>query len=312
MVKASVVDVREQSCSSIYLSDIQLALFEEEADSLIRQGPNSDSIFYLVGVEGFYEVVIDYGTFAFYSAIKNIARNFNSIDPGSYMLPPSKTDKPTLVLDLDETLIHSKVETVEDLSSDNINAEDYDLKWDYFFELPSSNFEQERTFINVKKRKGVDEFLEILSLFYELVLWTAGDQAYADKIIDFLDPQNLIEHRLYRDHCTVLNVDSGVYIKNLRDLGRDLDRTLIVENSPRNFGLQIDNGIPITSFECFTLETSEGGSMQHVWDDNDRQLIILTRWLVEVQKDEHPVKAVSKWFNLGEKADDVLGPCKNV
>lgn len=80
---------------------------------------------------------------------------------------------------------------------------------------------------------------------YELVIFTAGLQDYADYILDRLDTQNWISHRLYRNHC---DLQGNVFQKDLSKLGRDLSKTLIVDNSAENFQLQPDNGIYIKSW----------------------------------------------------------------
>jgi len=62
-----------------------------------------------------------------------------------------------------------------------------------------------------------------------------------------LDPEKkLIKFRLYRQHC--LKTVDGLYIKDLRVLDYPLTKVLIVDNSVSSFGLQLDNGIPITPF----------------------------------------------------------------
>jgi len=91
----------------------------------------------------------------------------------------------------------------------------------------------------------VDYFLQEVSKYYEIVIWTAGLQDYADWVLDQIDPQGFITHRLYRQHtCQMANV----YVKDLSKLDRSLSKTIIVDNVAENFQLQPENGIFIRSW----------------------------------------------------------------
>mmetsp|Transcript_22202 Transcript_22202/g.24673 ORF Transcript_22202/g.24673 Transcript_22202/m.24673 type:complete len:92 (+) Transcript_22202:609-884(+) len=90
------------------------------------------------------------------------------------------------------------------------------------------------------------QFLEKVSQIFEVVVFTASEKEYATMVLDRIDPNNeYIHQRLFRNSCLPLH---GNYIKDLNVLGRDIDKTIIIDNSMIAFALNIDNAIPIESF----------------------------------------------------------------
>lgn len=151
------------------------------------------------------------------------------LDKQRTLLGPNVSGKQScMVLDLDETLVHSSKEPIHT----------YDFKC-----LVKAGGRKYTLY--VKKRPGVDYFLKEMSKHYELVVFTAGLKAYADKVLDWLDPKGLISYRLYRQHCTRQN---KVYVKDLNLLGRPLDKTHIIDNSPTAYGMHHSWAVPITSW----------------------------------------------------------------
>lgn len=86
---------------------------------------------------------------------------------------------------------------------------------------------------HVYKRPHVETFLRQVAAWYHVVVFTASVQEYADPVIDWLDQgRGLISGRLFRESCTFRN---GSYLKNLSNVDADLSRICLVDNSPASY-----------------------------------------------------------------------------
>ena len=94
-------------------------------------------------------------------------------------------------------------------------------------------------------RPGVLFFIQKLAPIYEIVLYTASMNIYANPLVDTLDQDRLIPMRLYREHC--FNY-MGSYIKDLSLLGRPMKDVIIVDNSPNAYFFHPENAVPILSW----------------------------------------------------------------
>ena len=148
-------------------------------------------------------------------------------------LPPinSQRYKYTLVVDLDETLVH---------------------------------YVEEETKAYVQVRPFADYFLSEMGKYFEIVIFTAAAEDYADLVLKELDKKNNISYRLYRKHTDQKN---GVFLKDLSKLGRDITKVCIIDNNKENFDLQPENGLHISSF---------------LGDQNDTELFILSKDLLMI------------------------------
>ena len=173
---------------------------------------------------------------------------------------PSCKQQYTLVLDLDETLVHF---VQGDDDSNDI----------------------------VQIRPGAEQFIEDLAEYYEIIIFTVAKQDYADIVIDGVDSSRKVSGRLYRNHT--IRLGDG-YVKDLSKLGRDLTKTLIVDNCAENFRLQPNNGLRIKDFEG---------------DPEDNELEYLKEDLIElVMKQPNDVR---EWLNDIQRKMDEREQCGN-
>jgi len=133
-----------------------------------------------------------------------------------------------LVLDLDETLVHSSFQPIE-----------------CSFHLPIE-LDGQQYKVYVLKRPFVDEFITECAKLYELVIFTASLSEYANPVIDTLDKKGLIKHRLFRESCVFH--ENQVYVKDLSRLGRNIKDCIIIDNSPFSYLFDPNNAIGCTSW----------------------------------------------------------------
>jgi RNA polymerase II subunit A small phosphatase-like protein len=149
-------------------------------------------------------------------------------------------------------------------------------------------------FVYVIKRPGVDEFLIEMAKHYEIVIYTASLNKYADPLLDLLDPHNTIRFRLFRESCVYYE---GSYVKDLNLVNRDLSQTIIIDNSPASYLFHPENAIDCSSFiddpadrELFQI----GSFLRGVKNVNDvRERGVMNMWrqwprIPRIQHVEYP------------------------
>jgi len=163
--------------------------------------------------------------------------NFHSVKEPYIRQPNNK--RYTLILDLEETLLN--------------------------FRLKSENKGEGI----LKLRPGLYEFLDAVQIFYEIILFTASSQDYAENLIDNIEEKKkYFDYKFYRQHNIIIEND---FVKDLSRIGRDLDKMIIVDNMPQNYRLHKKNGINIKGF----------------WGEelNDRILLNLKDILIRIAKE---------------------------
>ncbi|KAG6855141.1 hypothetical protein C0991_006070 [Blastosporella zonata] len=156
----------------------------------------------------------------------------------------------TLVLDLDETLIHSTSRPIHNSAGGGtglFGLVSFDSRNKGASHMVEVVLGGRSTLYHVYKRPFVDFFLRTVSSWYTLVIFTASMQEYADPVIDWLDAgRGILAHRLFRDNgksCTQL--PNGSFTKDLSIVEADLSRICLVDNSPVSYRVNEANGIPI-------------------------------------------------------------------
>ena len=196
------------------------------------------------------------------------------------------------LFDLDETLVHC---------TGDVNSVKKDHQHEIDIRLPGKNSVK----VGINLRPLWKETLDLVKKKYHIVIHTASHQAYADAVLDFMDPEKkYFKYRLYRNNCSLVDID-GVkfYVKDLDifDEYYDLKDIVIIDNSVLSFAYHLYNGIPIVPYY-------EG--------NNDNFLYIVGLYLEHIYKANDLREANKKLINLDyffdianaqeENADNVI------
>ncbi|XP_040990579.1 mitochondrial import inner membrane translocase subunit TIM50-like [Juglans microcarpa x Juglans regia] len=125
-------------------------------------------------------------------------------------LHPAEQHVFTLVLDLQETLIH------------------YD-------------WTREKGWQTLK-RPGVDAFLEHLAQFYEIVIYSDEQSMFVDPVVERLDPKHCIRYRLSKGATKYQN---GNHYRDLSKLNRNPGKILYLSGHALEGCLQPENCVPV-------------------------------------------------------------------
>ena len=212
-------------------------------------------------------------------------------------------NKKILILDLDETLVHA--DFFEELDENNIQKNKYDAIISFYTSENQSNAnnnnnnndntdnnttddeskddscEKVLNKVGIFLRPKVKEFLEEISKYFLIGIFTASIPEYADAVINYLDPEEkYIKFKLYRNDC--INVQDLVRVKDLKIFGEEnLDRIVLLDNNIYSFSNQLSNGILINSFFD---------------DENDDELSNVRKYLIEYIFPCDDVRKVNEQF----------------
>lgn len=187
------------------------------------------------------------------------------------LLPPKSSDdqtKNTLVIDLDETLIHSSFTHIStpDFTFTLTAAQLIDISSDEKKKLSDNSSQQDFT-IYVRIRPFAKEFIERLGDIYEIIIFSNSNKVYTDEVLKHVDPNHKIKYVLYQESIFEFN---GALVKDLSRLGRELSKTIILDNNQMSYLLQPYNAIQICTW---------------FRNKNDSELTKIMDFLVENEKE---------------------------
>ena len=194
----------------------------------------------------------------------------------NFNFPKTKTNKlkKIALFDLDETLVHC---------TGDINLKNEPYQHSINIVLPGNK----ETKVGINIRPFWKKTLNLIKKYYHIVVFTASHQAYADAVLNFMDPSNkFFKYRLYRNNCSLVDVEGAkFYVKDLDifDEFYNLKDIIIIDNSVLSFIYHLENGIPIVPYYN---------------EDKDGSLYVVGLYLRHIFKEDDLREANKKYINL--------------
>lgn len=127
-------------------------------------------------------------------------------------IPPGTPCPPTLIVDLERTLV----------------ASTHDTKYGW----------------RHVKRPGVDKFLKAMSQYYEVVIFSENDANMVGEIFEALDKEGAC-HKL---GANAAEVRGDLVLKRLEFMNRDVRRIIVIDDNPESVQLCMKNAIIVPAF----------------------------------------------------------------
>lgn len=205
--------------------------FNDEKEVELEKDSNSNfkrALFVLLGKTNICQPFLNF--------IYNLTSLPDSFFPRKRISVPKRHK--TLILDLDETLIHSTA----------ASCSNFDFMVEVLVNRASCLY-------YVYKRPNLDHFLSVASNWYNLIIYTASVREYADPVIDLIDEnRRYFKKRLFRSECT--QTPSSHYLKDLSLIEPDISKVCLLDNSAASFAFYPDNAIPIESWKENSRDTA--------------------------------------------------------
>lgn len=151
----------------------------------------------------------------------------------------------SLVVDLDQTIIHASVEpTIGEWQNDPTNPNYEALKDVQKFQLDD---DRPGTWYYIKPRPGLKNFLDTLSEIYEMHIYTMGTRAYAEKVARIIDP----ERKIFSDRILSRTESGSMTAKNLRRLFPVDTKMVVIIDDRADVWHWTPNLIKVNVFEFF-------------------------------------------------------------